>query len=152
MHIWRQKKSTEQLIAHRLPLNHTHNRLDRKFGTAAQSTRGRSGVRARAGCGAHSQQEFNRKVVMAISDCHVEVHGTFAVYDAESYYKPHVDANLTGYGPGTPMRVIKIFRGAPTAECHDVEPRMMYKLAAQYESLYPTDCPEGDSNLDLITT
>ena len=29
------KKSTEQVLAHRPPLEHTHNRLDRKFGTAA---------------------------------------------------------------------------------------------------------------------
>ena len=55
---------------------------------------------------------------------------------------PHVDTKSTGYGPGTPMQVIEIFRGAPTDNVSDGEPRMLYKFAAQYETWYPTDCPE----------
>ena len=68
------KRSTEVVVAYRLPLMHTHNRLDRKFGTASQNTRGRSGGRARVGCGALSQQEWDRKVTASLSgSCDVNV-------------------------------------------------------------------------------
>jgi len=41
------------------------------------------------------------------------------------------------------MRVIKIFRGAPTPAFPNGEPRLKHKLAAQYDTWYPTDCPDG---------
>ena len=68
---------------------------------------------------------------------------SFALFDAESNYMPHIDLKFSGYGPGTPMRVIKIFRGAPTPTFPNGEPRLKYKLAAQYDTWYPTDCPDG---------
>lgn len=40
------KRSTEVVVAFRIPVMHTHNQLDRKFGTASQNTRGCSGGRA----------------------------------------------------------------------------------------------------------
>ena len=68
------KRSTEVVVAYRPPLMHTHNRLDRKFGTASQNTCGRSGGRARVGCGALSQQEWDRKVTASLSgSCDVNV-------------------------------------------------------------------------------
>jgi len=67
------KRTVKRVRAWRLPIKHTHNRLDKDFGKGSQGTRGRSGARKSAGVGALSQQDWARNVIAAIPTKKVEV-------------------------------------------------------------------------------
>ena len=64
---------------------------------------------------------------------------THCLYDFTKYYESCVDKKFSGYGPGTPIRVMEITLGPPTEMFPEGEPLLRYKLAAQYSIWYPDD-------------
>ena len=116
---------TDLITAHRLPIHHTHNRLDGYFGTISQHVKGKIGTKQQRhsnGIGALSQQDWDSAVRESLGAVDVEVVNTYAVYDFESHYAPHIDKHFSGYGSGSLIRVIQFYRGASTAEWPKGEP------------------------------
>ena len=135
-----------------------HNVLDGYFGKLSQSTKGGVGGRQSLGSGSLSQQDWDKTAENTLKNVDVKVVNTRALYDYVGHYKDCLDPKFTGFGPGTPMRVMQLFLGDATEMFPKGEPLLRYmymydnpyysrvycdifryKLAAQYSYWYPDD-------------
>ena len=149
---------TKVITLYRLPIHHTHNVLDGYFGKLSQSTKGGVGGRQSLGSCSLSQQDWDKTAENTLKNVDVKVVNTRALYDYVGHYKDCLDPKFTGFGPGTPIRVMQLFLGDATEMFPKGEPLLRYmymydnpyysrvycdifryKLAAQYSHWYPDD-------------
>ena len=99
-----------QVTVWRLPIHHTHNILDGYFGLLSISDKGTSGNGKnafRCGQGSLSQQDWTKRAESTLSTADVEVVQTNCLYDFTAHYKKCIDPKFTGFGPGSPVRVME---------------------------------------------
>lgn len=145
---------TKRITLYRLPIHHTHNVLDARFGQLSQCSKGKEGLgktRHSLGQGAMCQQDWDKCAENTLKTVDVKVVNTRCLYDWVKHYEDCVDPQFNGYGPGTPIRVIEITLGPSTKLFPEGEPLIRYKLAAQYEAWYPNDPKLSTQGVPIFT-
>ena len=136
--MWRCCENTLKLVSSidvvciRLPIHHTHNRLDGYFGLICQKEKGKNrngGKGYQKGQRSMSQQEWQNNVESALQTVTTKVIWTHCLYAFDEHYEPYIgtlwaatlvipllirallDKKFTGFGPGSPIRVMKFDLG-----------------------------------------